>query len=249
MSKAVGIIPARLAATRLPNKPLLDIGGKTMIQRVYEQARLAQRLEDLYVATPDSEIFEVVTGFGGKAILTRPDHPSGTDRLAEAAATLSEDIQVIVNIQGDEPLIDPATIDAVADALLAHSSDSLSTSRVVMASLCCPLSDERAQDPNTVKVVCDQQGIALYFSRHPIPYRRNPEIPQSILLHVGLYAYYRHFLLEFPRLPRTPLEQIESLEQLRAVEHGYAIRMVRTSRAPESVDTPEDLERVRALIG
>jgi 3-deoxy-manno-octulosonate cytidylyltransferase (CMP-KDO synthetase) len=273
MYKAVGIIPARLAATRLPNKPLLDIGGKPMIQWVYERASRAGRLGDLYVATPDREIYEVVTGFGGKAVMTRPDHPSGTDRLAEAAESLPDAVQVVVNIQGDEPLIDPATIDAVADALLSRrpneertyhyyhgagageagaesAPDAVRQGRrpIVMASVLCPLPEGREADPNAVKVVCDRDGHALYFSRAPIPYRRDPSVDLPTFLHVGLYAYYRLFLTGvYPNLPRTPLEQAESLEQLRVLEHGYRIRMVRADHAPESVDTPEDLERVRIL--
>lgn len=240
-ARAVAILPARLAATRLPDKPLADICGKPMIQHVYERAREAVTLAEVLVATPDREIARAVEGFGGKAVLTSPAHRTGTDRVAEAAASLPADISVIVNVQGDEPLLDPATIDAVAAPLLSDPS-------LVMASLMCPLPEGREADPNVVKVVCTRDGFALYFSRSPLPYRRSNEAPYAPRQHVGLYAYRRDFLALFPTLPPTPLEQAESLEQLRALEHGYRIRMVETVRVPESVDTPEDLERVRALV-
>ncbi|GAB4468310.1 MAG: 3-deoxy-manno-octulosonate cytidylyltransferase [Armatimonadaceae bacterium] len=243
--KAVGIIPARLAATRLPNKPLIDLGGKTMIQRVYERAQQTARLTDVFVATPDPEIFAAVEAFGGKAVMTSAAHRTGTDRVAEAASLLPADISVIVNIQGDEPLIDPATVDAVAAALLDEPD---TPSAAVMASLMAPLPEGREDDPNAVKVVCDSAGFALYFSRAAIPYRRNPEVPYAPQLHCGLYSYRRAFLAQMSSLPQTPLEQLEALEQLRVLENGYRIRMVATHEAPESVDTPEDLERVRTLL-
>ena len=239
--QAVAILPARLAATRLPDKPLADIAGKPMIQHVYERARQARTLSDVLVATPDAAIADAVHGFGGMVVLTSPTHPTGTDRVAEAAQTLSPDIAVIVNVQGDEPLLDPGTVDAVATLLLEDPT-------LVMASLMCPLPAGREADPNVVKVVVDRRNFALYFSRSPLPYRRNAAAPYAPRQHVGLYAYRRDFLLEFPRLAPTPLEQAESLEQLRALEHGFRIRMAETDRAPESVDTPEDLERVRTLL-
>lgn len=242
MKPAVALIPARLAATRLPDKPLAEIAGKPMIQHVWERARQAKTIQEVYVATPDARIADVVHAFGGIALMTSAAHATGTDRLAEAAAGLPETIRVVVNVQGDEPLIDPASIDAVAAPLIEDAS-------VPIASLCCPLPEGRESDPNVVKVVLDRAGFALYFSRSPLPYRRSADVLYEPLQHVGLYAYRRDFLQTFPALPRTPLEQIESLEQLRALEHGYRIRMVRTSRPPESVDTPEDLERVRALLG
>jgi 3-deoxy-manno-octulosonate cytidylyltransferase (CMP-KDO synthetase) len=238
--KIIAIIPARLAATRLPNKPLIDICGKAMIQRVYEQAKKAMQISDVWVATPDEAIAEAVRGFGGTVVMTRADHPSGTDRLAEAATHLPPDVSIIVNVQGDEPLIDPATIDAVAMPLLTDSSLSMTT-------LSCPLPVGREDDPNAVKVVCDIHGNALYFSRSPLPYRRDVGVAYAPQLHVGLYAYRRDFLMLYPTLAPTPLSQIESLEQLRVLEHGYKIRVVQGTDAPESVDTPEDLERVLAL--
>ena len=235
---AAAIIPARLAATRLPDKPLADIGGKPMIRHVYERARQAKKLAAVLVATPDAAILAAVESFGGSAVLTSPDHRTGTDRVAEAARGLPPDVRVIVNVQGDEPLLAPDTVDAVATVLLDDPG-------LVMASLMCPLPAGRESDPNVVKVVTDLSGFALYFSRSPLPYRRSPDAPYAPRQHVGLYAYRRDFLDRLTTLPPTPLEQAESLEQLRVLEHGYRIKMVPTDRAPESVDTPEDLERVR----
>ena len=190
---------------------------------------------------PDAAIFAAVEAFGGKAVLTSAAHPTGTDRLAEAARNLPDDVEIIVNVQGDEPLIDPETIDAVAAPLIADAF-------LVMASAMCPLPEEAWNDPARVKVVCDRNNFALYFSRHPIPYRRTPDAPVKPMLHLGLYAYRRDFLIAFAALPPTPLERTESLEQLRALEHGYRIRMVQTADAPLAIDTPEDLARVRALF-
>lgn len=238
---AAAIIPARLAATRLPNKPLADIGGKPMIQHVYERASRASSLSAVIIATPDEAIADAVRAFGGQVAMTSPDHRTGTDRVAEAARALPESVRVIVNVQGDEPLIDPATIDAVAAPLLEDIT-------LMMASVMCPLPEGRESDPNVVKVVCDARGFALYFSRSPLPYRRSQDAPYSPRQHVGLYAYRRDFLQLFPTLAPTPLEQAESLEQLRALESGVRIVMVETARVPESVDTPEDLERVRTLL-
>ncbi|MBC8136682.1 MAG: 3-deoxy-manno-octulosonate cytidylyltransferase [Fibrella sp.] len=242
MSVAV-IIPARLAATRLPDKPLATIAGKPMIQHVYERAACALVVERVLVATPDDAIREAVIRFGGNAIMTSPDHRSGTDRVAEAAGhldSLQGDYDIVVNVQGDEPLVDPATIDAAVTAL--RESDA------VMASVCCPLPGGREEDPNVVKVVMDMNGYALYFSRSPLPFRRDASAPYAPRQHVGLYVYRREFLTRFPTMEPTSLERAESLEQLRVLENGYRIRMVEIAHAPESVDTPEDLERVRALF-
>jgi 3-deoxy-manno-octulosonate cytidylyltransferase (CMP-KDO synthetase) len=235
----VAIIPARLAATRLPDKPLAMLGGKTMIQRVWERARAASCLADVLIATPDRRILEVVQAFGGRAVMTSDRHRTGTDRLAEAAEGLDADI--IVNIQGDEPLIDPATIERAVQPLLDDPA-------LPMSSLMCPCPEEERDNPATVKVVTSASGDALYFSRFPIPYPRSGESGAPTMQHIGLYAYRRDFLLTFAGLAPTPLEQAESLEQLRALEHGYRIRMVGVERAPLSVDTPEDLARVGAII-
>jgi len=239
-ARAVGIIPARLAATRLPNKPLLDIAGKPMIRWVCEHASRAHLLDDVIVATPDDEIRRCVESFGAKAVMTSEMHRSGTDRIAEAAQDIAADI--IVNIQGDEPLLDPHAVDALVRAMLDDPT-------APMASLMCRLAaPEEAENPAVVKVVTDREGFALYFSRSWIPFPRHPE-DSAIRKHIGIYAYRRDFLLNFARLDPTPLEKTESLEQLRALEHGHRIRMVETSFSPTSVDTPEDLETVRRIAG
>lgn len=236
--RVIGIIPARLAAVRLPNKPLLDIAGKPMIQWVWEQARKVTLLDDLLVATPDEAILKVVESFGGRAVMTSPKHRSGTDRLAEAAANL--DAEIIVNIQGDEPLLDPRNIEKAIEPLLAVPD-------LPIVSLMCPCPTEERDNPATVKVVCDRHQNALYFSRARIPYPRNMEaVP--VMQHIGLYAYRREFLLAFAQMEPTPLEKTEGLEQLRVLENGYAIRMVSVEQAPLSVDTPDDLRRVREIF-
>ena len=237
--KAIGVIPARLAATRLPNKPLLDIAGKPMIQWVYERAKGSPLLADVLVATPDPEVYQCVESFGGKAVMTSSEHRSGTDRVAEAARYLDADL--IVNIQGDEPLLSSEAIDKLVQAM-SELPD------VPMGSLMCPLSNKREEeDPSVVKVVTDLQGFALYFSRSKIPYPRHPEFVQP-KKHIGIYAYRRDFLLKFTKLEPTPLEKTESLEQLRALENGYKIKMIETTFSPVSVDTPEDLDHVRHLL-
>lgn len=235
----VGIIPARYGSTRLPGKPLLDLGGKPVIQHVYERA--AQALGRVIVATDDQRIVAAVRGFGGQAALTRADHRCGTDRIAEVAASLAADI--VVNIQGDEPFVDPAMIKEVVAPLLAEPEVLAATlSRTVR-------SEQSLEDPNLVKVVIDERGDALYFSRYPIPYPRDREAC-CWREHVGIYVYRRAFLLEFVRWAPTPLERAESLEQLRILERGYRIRVVQTERghgAP-SIDTAEDLELARQYL-
>lgn len=250
----VALIPARYASTRLPGKPLLDIGGKPMIVRVVERARRAAAIQRVIVATDDERVFAAVQAAGEEVWMTSPEHRTGTDRLAEVAAQLDADI--IVNVQGDEPLIEPATIDAAVAPLLTDTS-------IVMGTTCEPI--ESAADllnPNVVKVVTDTAGFALYFSRNPIPYPRaeaqthgsleaallaQPALLTRCAKHTGLYAYRRAFLLEYAKLPPTPLEQTELLEQLRALEHGYRIRVVKVQHRSIGVDTPEDLELVRRL--
>jgi 3-deoxy-manno-octulosonate cytidylyltransferase (CMP-KDO synthetase) len=236
--KVVGVIPARLAATRLPDKPLLDIAGKPMIQRVWERARRARGVEDVIVATPDERIVEVVRGFGGRAIMTSDRHRSGTDRVAEVAESVQADI--FVNIQGDEPLIEPSFIERAIQPLLDDEA-------VRMTSLMCRCPADDLDNAACVKVVCDGRSDALYFSRARIPFQRQPGAGIAVMQHVGLYAYRRDFLLAFAGLPPTPLEMTESLEQLRALEHGFNIRLVEIDSAPLSVDTPEDLKRIRVL--
>lgn len=240
--RVFALIPARLAATRLPNKPLIDILGKPMVQHVWASARRARGITDVAIATPDEEIVRAVEGFGGKAVLTSHAHRSGTDRLAEAAARLgigSDDI--VINIQGDEPLLEPASIEAALAPLLSDPE-------LPMSSLMCPCPDYDLDNPACVKVVCARNGDALYFSRYRVPFPRNPQGTAVVMQHIGLYAYRASFLAAFAALPPTPLEQTESLEQLRALEHGFRIRMVRIEKAPVGVDTPEDLERARRLL-
>lgn len=237
--RVIGLIPARLAATRLPRKPLLLIAGKPMIQWVWEKSIAVSVIDGLYVATPDREIFDTVKAFGGKAIMTSDKHQSGTDRLAEAAESLDTDI--IVNIQGDEPMIDPNSILLPVNALANNPN-------IPMASLMCPCPESEWDNPACVKVVCDRFGNALYFSRHGIPYQRHPDMSTPIRQHIGMYVYRREFLLAYSRMERTPLERIEGLEQLRVLENGYKIRMCEIERAPLSVDTPEDLEGVERII-
>ncbi len=239
--KVLGIIPARYGSTRLAGKPLVDIGGKPMIQHVYARALGATCLDLLLVATDDRRIVEAVEGFGGRAVMTDPNHKSGTDRCAEVAAD-HPDHEIVVNIQGDVPLLDPRLIEQVVAPLLADPA-------VVMSTSAKPLAEQAWQDPNTVKVVANINGDALYFSRSLIPYPRNKE---GFLAyeHIGLYCYRRDFLFRYAKLPRTPLERTESLEQLRALEYGYSIRVVLLENTGEtmSVDTPEDLARARALV-
>jgi 3-deoxy-manno-octulosonate cytidylyltransferase (CMP-KDO synthetase) len=249
--KAIGIIPARYASTRLEGKVLLDIAGKPMIQHVYERSSQSTLLAEVYVATDDPRILSAVERFGGKAHLTSPLHPSGTDRVAELAAKLEADI--VVNIQGDEPLISPQMIESAILPLLGDSS-------VQMSTLCRRITDpQEVFDPNVVKVVQNREGFALYFSRSPIPFHRDLwkgsgasiEYGGGVVCykHFGLYAYRKDFLLRFSGLKPTPLERIEQLEQLRALENGYEIKVVESEEETIGVDTEQDLERVRSTFG
>ena len=253
--QVVAIIPARYASTRLPGKPLLDLAGKPMVLRVVERAKACVLVNRVIVATDDPRVFAAVTGAGEEAMMTSPDHRTGTDRLAEAASTL--DAEIIVNVQGDEPLIEPATIEAAITPLVADDS-------IVMSTTSEPI--ESAADvvnPNVVKVVTDADGFALYFSRNPIPFPRaaaaahgsveaalrvRPELLALYAKHTGMYVYRRDFLLTYARLTPTPLEQMELLEQLRALENGYKIKVVRVTHRSIGVDTLEDLETVRNLL-
>lgn len=239
--KIVGIIPARYGSTRLEGKPLKDICGKPMIQRVYEAAQGAKLLDQIYVATDDQRIVDAVAHFGGNVRLTSPDHKTGTDRIAEVAANLAVDI--VVNLQGDEPLLNPAMIDEVIQPLVDDPA-------LPMSTLCVPILEEEAlHDPNVVKAVFDQRGNALYFSRSLIPYPRKPDNFQAYE-HLGLYAYRKSFLMTYITLPQTRLEINESLEQLRVLESGYRLKIAVSAHPYDgvSVDTAEDLERVRQLV-
>ena len=234
------VIPARYGSVRLPGKPLAKLAGKPMIQHVYEGACHAESADETIVATDDQRIVDAVTAFGGRAVLTSPTANSGTERVAEVAR--GSRAQVIINVQGDEPLIRPQMIDQIAQFLTQHGA-------VPMASLMTPFkpSDDRTS-PNVVKVVTDQDGFALYFSRAPIPHERTQQPHAKFWKHIGLYGYQRHFLLQFPSLDPTPLERIEQLEQLRALEHGYKIKLLETAHDSIGVDTPVDLRRVEALL-
>lgn len=234
------VIPARYASTRLPGKPLADIAGKPMIQRVYEQVSKAKKPALVIVATDDQRVFDKVESFGGMALMTQPNHPTGTDRLAEVASH-HQDIDVIINVQGDEPLIDADVIDQLAD-LFVEDAD------LQMATVASPLLEEEYDEPSAVKVICNKRGDAMYFSRSLIPYPRHAFINPP-MKHVGIYAYRRQFLLDYAKMDPTPAEETESLEQLRALENGYAIRVIKTDKRFVGVDTPEDLERINAIFG
>ncbi|RLE11480.1 3-deoxy-manno-octulosonate cytidylyltransferase [Candidatus Aerophobetes bacterium] len=236
--RVLGVIPARYGSTRLEGKPLADIMGKPMIQYVYENAAKSSILDELIVATDNIRIKEAVEKFGGKAMLTSPSHPTGTDRVAEVAKNF--DPQVVVNIQGDEPFINPGMINEVVEPLLEDKE-------IPMGTLMHEITEkEDFNNPNVVKVVTDKLGFALYFSRSLIPYPRKTE-KHRVFEHIGIYSFQKEFLLKFTRLEPTPLEQTESLEQLRVLESGYRIKVVLTryKYVALSVDTPEDLERAR----
>lgn len=238
--RAVVIIPARRESTRFPGKMLADLGGKPLIVATWAQVRHATRASAVVVATDDEEIAAAVRAAGGEAVLTPRDCPSGTDRCAVAARTLGE-VDVVVNVQGDEPLIDPAAVDALLDAFDEPA--------VEMATLARPLEAGEAEDPNVVKVVLDLRGDALYFSRASIPWPRDGGAARKLgRAHVGVYGYRFETLQALAALPPSPLEQVEKLEQLRALENGTKIRVVETDYRSIGVDTPEELERVRAMI-
>ena len=236
--KSICVIPARYSSTRLPGKPLKDICGVPMVCRVYERASRAKSVDAVIVATDDERIFRAVEKFSGRAMMTRADHKTGTDRLAEVAEKFP-DCDVVVNVQGDEPLIEPALID---ELVAAFADESLQ-----MATVASEMTDaEEIANPNNVKVVVDAQSNALYFSRAPIPFPRNEGI-LPVLKHIGIYAYRRKFLLDYARMEPTPLEKTESLEQLRALENGYAIRVIKSSCRFVGVDTAQDLQRVNEI--
>ncbi len=246
------VIPARYASTRLPGKPLLDIAGRPMVQRVWEQARQSGA-DRVVVATDDARIVQAAERFGADALLTAAAHPSGTDRLAEVAHMLQlPGDAIVVNVQGDEPLIPPAVIDQVAGNLAAHPACGIAT-------LCVPITTlETLRDPNAVKVVSDAQGRALYFSRAPVPWPRDAFAAAAASLpaegvwfrHVGIYAYRVSFLHQYVGWSPAPLEQLEQLEQLRALYHGVSIHVAEAvAEVPGGVDTPNDLAAVRARFG
>ena len=237
--KILCVIPARYASTRLPGKPLKDVAGKPMICRVYDRASQAKTLSGVVVATDDERILRAVEDHGGRAMMTAKAHPTGTDRLAEVAEAYP-DVDLIINVQGDEPLIEPSLIDELGRAFDGDAE-------LQMATVMTPMEDEAEQkNPNNVKVVTDKNGCALYFSRSLLPYPRN-DAGTPVYKHIGIYAYRRDFLLAYAKMAPTPLERAESLEQLRALENGYKIKCIRTNARFVGVDTPEDLAKVNEI--
>lgn len=242
--KFMAIIPARYASTRFPGKPLAVLGGKTVIQRVYEQ--VSSVLSDVYVATDDQRIYDCVEGFGGKAVMTREDHKSGTDRIEEAVEKIGTDADVIINVQGDEPFIQPSQVETLMQLFDAPETQ-IGTLGKLFESM------EAVENPNSPKIVTDNRGFALYFSRSVIPYirgiERNDWFGQyPFLKHLGIYAYRREVLAEVTRLPQSSLEKAESLEQLRWLQNGYRIRVGLTDVETIGIDTPEDLQRAEQFL-
>jgi len=238
--EVLGVIPTRMGAVRFPGKPLVDLAGKPLVRWVYEAAAASPVLDRLVVATPDREIIDAVTAFGGEAVLTSADHPTGTDRVAEVAATSTAD--VVVNVQGDQPFLTAAMLDALIAPFAGDDGE------VVMTTLGAPLNpDVDPADSNVVKVVVDTRGNALLFSRSPIPFYRTPG-PAPVFHHLGLYAFTRSFLAVYQGLAPTPLEQCEGLEQLRALEHGYRIRVCPNDAPVIEVNTPDDLVAATAFV-
>jgi len=240
---ALAIIPARFASTRFPGKVIAPLEGKPLVLHAYEHACAASRVAKALIATDDERVVQAMRPYGAEVVMSRTDHASGTDRVAEVARRF--DAPIIVNVQADEPLLTPTAVDAAIRPLLEDPA-------LPMATLCRRIVDPAiAGDPNVVKVVCNLRRRALYFSRQPIPNRRDTAEdrgPQFWLQHIGLYAFRRDSLLEFTTLPQTPLERLEKLEQLRALEHGFHIEVVEVDCPCIGVDTPEDLERVRAFL-
>lgn len=246
MLSAVGVIPARYGSSRLPGKPLADLHGKPLLYYVYRRASRARTLNQVLIATDDERIYRAARDFGATVMMTSGNHRSGTDRIAEVAEKIEADL--IVNIQGDEPLIDFAAIDQAVE-LLSKDADA------DMATLQTPVrTSEELWNPNVVKVVADLHGYAMYFSRSPVPFIRSgiderPELLREFYRHIGLYVYRREFLLRLTKWPPTRLELLEDLEQLRALEHGAKIKVESWQTSITGIDTPEDLERIRKLVG
>jgi len=241
MNKIAIVIPARYASTRFPGKPLHVLAGRPLIQHVWQAACRVGGIAEVIVATDDERIAACAEDFGAVVRMTRGDHPTGTDRVAEVAAGL-QGFSHVLNVQGDEPTIDPDLLERLAESLSGDPS-------LPMITACCPFHNPKdAADPNAVKVVRNAAGDALYFSRSPIPYDRDGAGSCPPLRHLGVYGYRVDFLLEFVRWPQSPLESVEKLEQLRALERGARIGVIRTERETIGVDTPEDAERVEALL-
>lgn len=238
--KIIGVIPARLGSTRFPKKVLADILGKPMLWWVWSRAKKAKLISDVYIATDDKLIFDTVEGFGGKAIMTSKKHKSGTDRIAEAVNKIKADI--VVNIQGDEPLIKPDMLDMAVEPLLKEH-------KLVMSTLVCKVrNNKKVNNPNMVKVIVDKNGHALYFSRAVIPSQARSESNRYFFKHIGVYVYRKEFLLKYVRLKQSSLEKIEKLEQLRVLENGYSIKTVITKSDTIPVDTQGDLKKVIRML-
>lgn len=240
MNKVIGVIPARYGSSRFPGKPLANLCGKPLIVHVYDRALKSNLLSKLIVATDDERIQSSVRTYGGETVMTRIDHQSGTDRIAEAVENLAADI--VVNIQGDEPLIEPEMIDEVVMPLLEDESVWMATLKKKITS------QDEMDNPNVVKVVTDKNDFALYFSRSLIPYPRKKSIKSDFYKHIGIYAYRKEFLLKLTKLPIRCLEKVEELEQLRVLENGYRIKVAETKFDTVAVDTPEDLVKVEQLM-
>ena len=238
--EVIGVIPARLESSRLKRKLLRDISGKPLIQWTWENAKRAHSLDKLIVACDNAEIESVVRNFGGEAVLTLPDHNSGTDRIAEAVKNI--DTKVVVNIQADEPLVHPSVINALSTAILESDN-------VVMATVKKKIDDAReAADNNIVKVITDKYNFAIYFSRYPLPFKRQDSTDNIYFKHIGVYAYTKSFLYTFTKLPYSYLEHSEKLEQLRAIEAGYKIKVIETKFDSVGVDTEDDLRKMKTII-
>ncbi|RBW68908.1 3-deoxy-manno-octulosonate cytidylyltransferase [Bacillus taeanensis] len=237
--KVIGVIPARYGSTRFPGKPLALINGKPMVQRVYEQVIKSKELDKVVVATDHEDIKKVVEEFGGNVVMTKTDHETGSDRMAEVTTKVDGDFYV--NIQGDEPLIRPELIDALVQAA-KETPDTVVTAKTVLQNA------EDAENPNVVKVVTDKNGLALYFSRSPIPYNRSGK-EVTYYKHLGIYGYPKEIINEFVQLPASTLESLEVLEQLRLLENGYHIKVVETAYDAVGVDTPEDIGKVEKILG
>ncbi len=240
----VAIIPCRYGSKRFEGKPLMPILGKSMIQWVYERAKEAEILSDVVVATDDERILKCVEGFGGRALMTARTHRCGSDRVAEAALRLDlQDEDIVINIQGDQPALAPGSLSEVVTPLVG-------TSGLVMSTLIYKIRDlAEIKDPNCVKCVFDKERFALYFSRSPVPFNRDSVEPVDMFKHVGIYAFRKHFLDRFTSLPQARLEAVEKLEQLRALEHGFRIKVVETANDSKAVDTPSDIQKLEAALG
>ena len=242
--KILTVVPARYASSRFPGKIIEMVAGKPLVLHAYERAQSASLVTDVVIAADDQRILDALAPFGANVVMTSVDHPSGTDRIAEVAEKIEADL--VVNVQGDEPLIHGETIDATIRPLLEDPEVVMSTAQILITD------PEKLSNPNVVKVISDVRGRALYFSRACIPVIRDAEVrasnPPCHWEHVGMYVYRRDFLLAYAKMPQTPLEKLESLEQLRAIENGYKIAVVDTDYEGVGVDTPEDLARVRAIL-